>query len=142
MSTVLRQWDPANLYVIVGGAIMTGFAAGSFVTVARNEQAYTFQPNADGGGTRSKSNNFSGTITIRLAQSSPANAILSGLAQLDEKGNQGAVPVLIKDGNGKSIYSAQQAWIQKIADSEFAVESGEREWVLETHHLEAYVGGN
>lgn len=135
-------YNGKEVHVIVGGNLITGFATGSIAKVARNEDAFTFQANADGGGTRSKSNNRSGTITITLAQTSPSNDVLSTLALLDETANQGAVPVLVKDSLGRSVFSAQQAWVRKLPDSDFGVESGEREWALECGDLEYFVGGN
>ncbi len=138
----VKTYDPKQVIVIVDGSQMSGFAEGTFVKVGRHEDAWSLQIGADGEGTRSKSNNKSGTITFTLMQSSDSNVILSALAQLDELSNAGAVAVMVKDNSGSSLYVAEQAWIKKVADSEFGKEAGHREWVLETNILICNVGGN
>lgn len=136
-----KNYDPNSVAVIVGGHIVSGYADGTFVNVARNEDAFTLQVGSSGEGVRSKSNNKSGQITITLLQSSQSNVFLSTLAQLDEISNGGVVPVLVKDNNGTPLYSAETAWVKKVADSEYGREAGSREWVLETDELIAFVGG-
>ena len=137
-----KTYDPSKVQIIVGGFQITGFADGTFLSVARNADAFALYLGTDGEGTRAKSNNKSGRITFTLAQSSDSNAILSGFALADELSNSGIVPVLIKDGSGNSLYSAETAWIVKFPDSEFGKEVGTREWILETDALAVFVGGN
>lgn len=137
-----KTYDPSQLQIIVGGFQISGFADGSFVTVARNADAFALYMGTDGEGTRAKSNNKSGRITFTLAQSSDSNAILSGIAAADELANSGVIPVLVKDGSGISLYAAETAWIVKYPDSEFGREVGTREWILETDSLAVFVGGN
>lgn len=137
-----KTYDPSQVAIIVGGFQITGFADGSFLTVARNADAFALYVGTDGEGTRAKSNNKSGRITLTLAQSSDSNAILSGIAVADELSNNGIVPVLIKDNSGNSLYAAETAWIVKAPDSEFGREIGSREWIIETDNLAVFVGGN
>lgn len=137
-----KTYDPSQVAIIVGGFQITGFADGSFVTIARNADAFALYVGTDGEGTRAKSNNKSGRITLTLAQSSDSNAILSGIAAADELSNNGIVPVLIKDNSGVSLFAAETAWIVKSPDSEFGREVGTREWILETDNLAVFVGGN
>src|SRR3990170_3725535 len=123
----VKTYDPRQVIIIVAGNQMSGYADGSFVTVARNEDMFTLQVGTSGEGTRSKSNNRSGTITFQLMQSSDSNQVLSALAAVDELSGAGAVPVMVKDNSGDSIYVAETGWIRKYADSEFAREAGPRE---------------
>ncbi len=53
----------------------------------------------------------------------------------------GLVPVMVKDGNGRTLCAAESAWIVKMTPVEFAKEAGEREWVLETDNILIFVGG-
>lgn len=131
-----------EVQVIVGGVPMSGLADGTFVTVSRDEQAYTKVTGADGTTSRSKSANKAGTITITLKQTSPANDVLSGFMVADEQGNNGVVPVMIKDGLGRTINYASAAWVQQSPDQEFAKEVSNREWVLDCARIDAFVGGN
>jgi hypothetical protein len=128
--------------VIVGGVPMSGFADGTFVTVSRDEQAFTKVTGADGTTSRSKSANKSGTITITLKQTSPSNDVLSGFMIADEQSNEGVVPVLIKDTSGRTIHSVSAAWVQQMPDNEFGKEISEREWVMDCARIDSFVGGN
>lgn len=138
----LKTYDPAMVSISMGGVPISGYAEDSFISVERDEDAFELSVGANGEGTRSKSNNKSGTITMTLAQSSDSNVILSGFAQADELANSGVFPVLIKDNSGKSLHFAATAWIQKIAPAEYAAASGEREWVIRTDDLQSFIGGN
>jgi hypothetical protein len=135
-------YDPKQVSCIVGGQIGQGFSDGSFIKVERNEAAFSLKVGVDGEGTRAKSNNTSGKITITLMQSSSFNDILSGYAAADELSNTGAVPFLLKDNSGRTLCTALTSWVQKYADSEFAKEVSTRTWVLETDSLQVFVGGN
>lgn len=136
------QYDPKNVSVVVGGKILKGFADGTFVLCERNEQAYNLKVGVDGEGTRAKSNNKSGKITVTLIQSSSSNDVLSAFALADEASNTGAVPFLLRDNNGTTLVTALTAWVQKFANVEDAKEVSTRVWVLETDELNMFVGGN
>ena len=138
----VKTYDPNAVIVTVGGFVMSGFADGTAIQAARNEDAWSTQIGVDGEGTRSKSNNRSGTITISLMQSSDSNQVLSNFALTDDASGGGAVPVMIKDGNGDTLLVAETAWVKKMADVEYSREAGAREWVLETDNLVMNVGGN
>ena len=138
----MKTYDPKQVVLIVGGRQITGFAADTFITVARNSDAFTMQVGVDGEGTRSKSNDKSGTFTFSLMQTAKDNEYLSSLALADELDNSGVVPVMVKDVNGSSLELAEQAYIQKMPDSEFNREATGREWILATDALQKFVGGN
>lgn len=138
----MKTYDPKQVQIIVGGIPLSGFADGSFVTVARAEDAWTMTVGADGEGTRSKSNNKSGTITVVLMQSSQSNQYLSNLVLADEINNAGLVPTMVKDGSGSSLYMAEQSYVKKAPDSDFAKVAGTRTYVIETDNLQMFNGGN
>ncbi len=135
-------YDPSEVAVIVGGAIMQGFADGTFVEVERDEQAYEKVTGADGETSRAKTNNKSGNITITLKQTSPSNDILSGIMIADEADNSGVVPVLIKDRLGNTVFASSAAWVQQMPSSAYSKEIEEREWVLDCAKIDAFVAGN
>lgn len=139
---VLRTYDPASVVISVGGVPMSGFADGTFLTVDRDENAFTKVTGADGTSTRVKSNNRSGTMTLTLKQSSPSNDILSGFAALDELSNLGVVPIIIKDLSGNSLFFSATGWVQKYPSTEFAKEISNREWTLDLVDVDMFVGSN
>lgn len=138
----MKTINAKEVSIIIGPHAVSGFAAGSFVTIAKDEPAYAKKVGTDGKVTRAKSNNDAGTVTIRLDQASASNDYLSGIALLDQASDTGVVPILIRDANGTTLISAESAWVQKVPDTEFSNESLDREWVLDCGPMDMFVGGN
>lgn len=141
---MLKNYDGAKVTFVWGNIVATGLADGSWVTVARDEDGSSLYIGTDGSGTRAKSNNFAGTITVRLAQSSETNDAYSAQYALAEAGTGGAgvYPAMLRDNSGRTLVQAQSCWIQKLPDAEFGREATEREWVFRTDRLIMSVGGN
>jgi hypothetical protein len=137
-----RTYDPKQVKVIVGVAILSGFAEDTMVTVERDEDAFTKMVGVDGETSRAKSNNRGGTAKITLAQTSPSNDLLSGIAVLDEIKSAGVVPFTIKDLSGTSTYVSAYAWVKKLPASEYGKKVGNREWTLDLADVDVFVGGN
>lgn len=142
MAKQFSTYDFNEVDLIVGGLPLSGFQGGSNIGVEYNTDAWTFQPNVDGGGTRSKSNNLSGRITFTLSQGSESNNFLSALAQIDQQSNGGAVPASVTYKSGSSVHVAENAWIVKIPRAEYSGESAGREWVLESDNLVSFLGSD
>jgi hypothetical protein len=137
----MKTYDAKRVAIVINNIIVTGFGDGDFVAVERNEDTYALQMGTDGEGTRSKTNNKSGRITITTMQGSVANLALSGFGLIDEKSSAGAVKIEVKDLNFLSSYTANQAWLVKPPAATFGREAGGREWVFETDNLEWFEGG-
>lgn len=135
-------YDFKQVVVIFNGFQIQGYAEGAEVSIEYNEDMFTLQVGADGPGTRSKSNNESGRVTLPLMQSSPSNDVLSAFADADRLSNAGTGPLLIKDVSGRSLFTAEQAWIVKKPAANYGNEASAREWILETDVLIASLGGN
>lgn len=138
----VRTYDPKQVIITVGGVALSGFTDGTFLEIDRSEATWNMVVGADGLVTRGKTNNFSGTMTVTLKQSSPSNDVLSGFMAIDEATNQGVVPVLIKDLSGNSIYFSARAWITQYANSSFGKEISDRQWILNLDELDVFVGSN
>ena len=138
----LSTYVPEDILVIVGGAIIDGYADGTFINVERDEDTFSKKTGANGRTTRTKSSNKSGSITLTLQQTSPSNDVLSAFHAIDEQTANGVIPVLIKDKRGTSLYSSPAAWVKKPAAASFAKESENREWTLDCADLEGFTGGN
>lgn len=137
-----KIYNADQVTIVYGPIIITGKGDGTFLSIAYNEDAFTFVPNTDGSGTRSATNNRSAQLTVTVAQSADVNDLLSA-AFLTDQNTPGGVPLplLVKDQLGTSLYAAATAWVMKLPDSEFAKESGTREWIFETDELVGFVGG-
>jgi len=138
----MLQYQPSNVTVVYAGLILTGYDDGTFVSIERNNDMWTLKTGADGYGTRAKSSDKSGRVTLTLLQSSPSNDALSAIALADELSGAGVNPLLVRDGGGRTVASALSAWIVKIPQVEFAKEVGNRAWVFEADSLNIFVGGN
>lgn len=135
-------YDPKQVIVTIGAVPMSGFSDGTFLEIDRNEATWNTVVGADGLVTRGKTNNFSGTLTLTLKQSSPSNDVLSGFMAIDEATNRGVFPVFVKDLSGNSIYFSAQAWITQYANSTFDKNITDRQWVLTMAEADIFVGSN
>lgn len=139
----VKTYNLGAVDVVFAGIPFEGFADGTVVTVARNNQIATLVVGGDGEGARAMSNDKGGTVTVVLMQTSKTNLALSAVAIADEEsGGQGVHTLLVKDGSGLSIAQSQTAWLQKIADAEYGRELTNRTWVIETDDLDSVIGGN
>ena len=138
----VRTYDPKNVIVTIGGVPMSGFSDGTFLEIDRNEPTWNVVVGADGLVTRGKTNNFSGTLTLTLKQSSPSNDVLSGLMAIDEATNRGVFPILVKDLSGNSIYFGGRCWVTQYANSTFGKDISDRQWVLMMDEADMFVGSN
>lgn len=140
----VKNYDPKGIALVFAGIPITGYAKGTFVSIAYNEDAFVLSIGADGEGTRAKTNNKSATIEFTLTQSSPSNDLLSAIHNLDQMspGGDGIGPFFLKDLFGTSLAIAETAWVRKMPDAGYGPETGERVWTLETDSLLENVGGN
>lgn len=141
-SNEVTTYDVAQVFVTYAGITLTGFAEDSKVTIEYDADAWSKQVGVDGETTRSKSNNRCASVTVKLMQSSADNAALTALYEADMATNAGALPLLIKDSSGTSIHTAESAWIRKLPTTEYAMNAGTREWVLDTGPMVSVIGGN
>lgn len=117
----------------LGRTFGEGRAESGFVKTAYNAERSTFQPNAEGGGTRSTSNNRSAKITLKFTQMSDSHFLMTQLFALPDADNVGAFEM--RDLSGNLLERAARAYPQKAPDSEYSATAGEREWVLECDEL-------
>jgi len=138
----VRTYDPKEVILLMDGIPISGYADGTFVMVERTSDAFTKVSGSDGDVSRVKTNDKSGTITVTLAQTSPGNDILTGLALLDEQSNSGVVPVAVVDKSGRSTYASGFGWVRKMPNSEFSKDVSNREWIIDCANMQWFVGGN
>ena len=139
---ILPPYDPAQIIVTVGARAISGYSDGTFVTVQRNADTFSMKSGCDGFVARAKTNDFTGSITITLLQTSPDNDYLTALMLEGEQQNAGVFPVKITDNLGTSVMFSANGWIRKPPNVEFSREVGSREWTIDVDRLEMYVGGS
>lgn len=138
----VATYQPDYVTVAWSGIPITGFAPGSFINAARNNDSWNLSVGSGGDATRAKSGDRSGRVTITLLGSSASNTALSHAAALDERDGSQVGPLLIKDLSGADVVVAGTAWIVKPPDLEKSNEETNREWVFECDNLEIFAGGN
>lgn len=140
-----QAYDPAQVIITVGARSLSGFADGTFVRIARDTDSFTKYVGSDGVVARTKTNNFSGSITVTLMQTSPDNNYLSALlsdAENSTSAGAGVFNVQVVDKTGSSIFSSSNAWIRKPPDVDYSREFSTREWTIDVDKLEMFSGGN
>lgn len=143
MSGGVKTYDPNNVQIILGGAPMSGFADGTFVSVASDENLYNKTVGADGEVSRARLNNKSATITLTLKQTSSSNDVLSNYAALDQASDSGVFPLMIKEiGSGRTLLFTQAAWVEKFPDTAYSKDVEDREWTIATSQMNTFIGGN
>jgi len=136
-------FDPKNIVLILGGVTINGWADGEFLTLSRYTDSYNIVSGADGIVSRAKTNDRTGSISAKLAQTSPSNSYMSVLANIDERTGAGVFPVICKDLKGASHYFSGTGWVKKPADVSYSKgEITDREWIIDLAVLEYYTGGN
>jgi len=136
-------YDPKLVSFSIGENTIVGYAPGTFIEFEANEDEWTTVVGADGKTCRVKSNNLTAQFRVTLMQTSPSNDILSALRNADRISNSGSKPAFLKDGGGRTVISAQNCWVKKLAPTAYATDHSTREWVLETdEYAPPNIGGN
>lgn len=139
--TALYTHNPLQFTLSIGAHIAGGYSDGSMITVELNADQVSLKVGVKGAGARSISQDQSGRITISLWPGSPTNDYLSQLADKDRKSSDGTETVQLKDLNGRTYGHTDAAWVVKKPTSDLQSEATARVWILETHSLEYFVGG-
>lgn len=145
MSTDFKQWQAEQITIFFCGLLIdSGYADGEFLSIEQSEKDYTAVVGTDGEVTRCKTNNRHTTITIKLMQTSSGNDKLSALSNLDISvpGGAGVGAFLVRNRLGRSLYTAEKAWIAGPPKVSFDREAQTMEWTLECAYLIRSDGGS
>jgi hypothetical protein len=127
----MKNYDPAQYIITFGNICLTaGFAPDTFATFEPADKLVTTTVGAAGEVVRSFSRNKTGTLTVRILQSSVINDLLSAVAAEDQLTKTGVRPLQVKDLNGTTVHTAADAWIEDRPHEERAAVAGQNEWVL------------
>lgn len=138
----VRTYSSRRMSVIIGGTPITGFAPDTFINVAPTADSFTKSVGSSGEVSRAEVADRTGTVTLTLQQTSPSNEYLTNLHDQDRVSLDQTVEFLLKDENGTTVISAEDAWISRLPDSEYSQEVGTREWTIELSDMFAFIGLN
>ena len=138
----VKTYDPNQVVVSFFGVPLSGFADGTFISIAPAADRFTKAVGADGEVTRSKSSDRTSEATLTLQQSSLSNDVLSGFLALDDLNNAGKGPLLIQDKGGTTVFFSAEAWIRTPPTQAYSKEVENRDWIFDTGQPEIFVGGS
>lgn len=137
----LQKYDPKFVFLVYGGALITGYAPDTFIEIERNADLYSLKIGCDGEACRSKSNDKGTRVTITLMPGSQGNTILMGASQGDDASPVGLpLPLAVTDVSTASTFNALEAWVVKDPGYTFSKEAEPKKWVLEMPDLIAFHG--
>ena len=139
----LYTYDPSDVSISVGGIhTVSGYVDGTFINIVSNTKPVQTQRAMDGTIERLYTKDEGYTVTVTLAQTSVSNNILSAIFNIDAVTRMGKFPLIIKDGQGQSVFFAADAWISKPPDVAFGKDMQSREWQFETAGAALAIAGN
>ena len=133
----LKEYDPGKVVVTWNGLTLSdGVATGTFITHAQTTANSTLSMNGDGGGTRVKSRDLSGSITLTLAQTSDVNQKLTELYESENLQSDPANVVsdlTVEDfSSDGSELVAEKAHIAAVANFERSTDGLTTQWIFES----------
>jgi hypothetical protein len=137
-----RKYNPKKVVVTWRGIPLAGFMDGTFVTVEADEDSTMKHVGADGRATVALNANQGAQITVTLAQSSPANDLLSAMLPNADSDSLPTGDFMIKDLNGTTLCHADVAWLKRPANVSYGKEIEGREWTFDCEAMVFLVGGS
>jgi membrane-associated protease RseP (regulator of RpoE activity) len=139
----VKTFDPRKVKVLVNGVPVTGFADGTFLSIASNGEQATRSVGADGEVSRAITADYTSTVVVTLKQTSQSNDMLMAYSKLDQLSGSGLFSLAITDLGGTTLFFWDSAFIQQVPDAEFGKEISERAWTILTGQpVQSFVGGN
>lgn len=145
MSNVYSFLDVHAAIVGPGGAFSLGQGAGvaeEGITVTPTGEIDVMQIGSDGLGQHSLIADKSGTITVRLLKTSPANLLLSALLAFQRTSSSawGQNTITLNDSSRGDVITCTQCAFSKVPDLTYAKEAGVNEWEFKSIRIEPTLG--
>jgi len=125
----LQTYALRDVYLVIGSTIVDGYADGDAISV-EFPPSFSTQVGAGGATTRSRNNDRTATLTVRLQQKSLSQIGLAATAALDRATGLATVPIVLSDTSGNELFACPQAYLEQRPGMTFAQDSGVREWVF------------
>jgi len=139
----MPNYDP-NKVIVTLGPITLGpdFKKGTFIKVSYDVPAFVKYVGVDGSFVRVKSSDESGKIEVTVMKKSASNDLLSAMENDDRALGTGINAVQVKDASGTSLHHGDQAWLEKLPDTEYSTEEDSVTWNIIVGKLKSNVGSN
>jgi hypothetical protein len=106
---------------------------GDVIVIEQENPDFAYKAGPDGEGVFWETPPGATRVTLRLMQSSAANAVLSALHAVAKALRGAPAPLAVSDGGGTGKLVSPAAVIEKLPDETYAVEPGATEWVFLCH---------
>jgi len=131
-----------DVAILIDGVPATGFDEGdNAIRVSRNVPPWSLTTGADGDSVALKSANRSGTLTLRLLQSSLTNAFLTAKLKIQDAGNLSPFPFVMRDANGLDLVISDSAFVEGPPEAIYGERHNAREWTLILPAVDIFMAG-
>ncbi len=141
---LIATFSPEDIVFVINDYQITDFASGSFIEVNKNKPFFRPEKGIRGKHTRVRNRDRSGTVVIRLMQTSNQNDILNKIAYEDDLNQTGLLFVTIRDVGGNTGLQLGNAYLEGPPNLSFQGDTtSPREWVIHYEFFARYdVGGS
>ena len=127
----IKTYDFKNVTFTFGPYSVSEFEEGG-IEFTLDGDLFVKKKGAGGEFSRSKMNGVSGSFRVRLKQTSASVSDFNALYLLDQTGNAGAQPAMLKDNNSAGLLIASEnGWIKSFGPITFAPEEGAIEFIID-----------
>lgn len=144
MLGIPNTYSPEDIQILINEYVVTDLAQDSFVEINRNSPNFQHVPGIRGKGSRKHLRDKSGTIILRILQTSNTNNVLSTIARVDQETQAGVLALTIRDLKGDSSFQFLNCYITGEPNIVYSGSSTvAREWIINYEYVsDYYVGGN
>jgi hypothetical protein len=133
----------AGTVIAVGGSKIEGFGDGSAIEVEPQGESWQTVVGVDGAVARAATRNTLFKVTLKLLQTSPANAKLSQIFLADNNALSGLVcPFLYKDLAGLDKFTSPFFWVNKMPKLVRGAKIETHDWECMAAQGSLFLGGS
>jgi len=121
----MANYDPKDYILSINQVPIDPDGIDNFITWEPSADLVTRTVGTTGEQVHNTNHDTSGTLTVRLLQTSSYNDILSGFVILDA-----AFVVSLTDSNGTTIIFSDESKVMRLPNFDLAAEAGNNEWVI------------
>lgn len=126
-----KTYDLNKVILLLNGVRIRGFADGDVITVKAKADLWSLDVGADGEAVRSRINDRSADVEIKLGYGSASTAVLDAARKIDEQLGTNSVAFMLRDTASGTQVICADVWQKRIPDVVFGQKPGARTFMLE-----------
>jgi len=139
----MKRYSFQDTVMVINGVEITGWADGDdVIDIERRSDSVTDKMGADGQMMISVGTDKSGTVKVKLMQTSPSNAMLTNIMSLQEASGSLFVPVVVKfqDTYRQDLAIGTQGYLKKPSKLTRGAGGNTQEWEIVVERLDLAFG--